>query len=224
MRHLAAVALLAGLLTPASAAPAQAAACDRTAMPYAGIPGAHLEPTDYVSRDRRPVRYTRWRGFVPGFDGMPFSVDVTVPCGTRGRQPTVVMAHGFTDDKTIWEETDRSQPRRLRVPAPPPTATGTTSGSRRAATSPSTTRRAGWHDSCGPDADGRASSGSAPARSACPMSTGSISTTSVGRSATRSGWPAGWCRAGSPIRAGWRSPAAPTAAAPPRWARCSEAG
>src|SRR2546423_525929 len=86
------------LLPPARAAAPQS--CARTAMPYRGVSGAQLVPTDYVSKDVPPVRYTRWRGTVPGFDGMPFSVDVTVPCGAAGRQPVVVMSHGFTDDKT----------------------------------------------------------------------------------------------------------------------------
>src|SRR5207244_10453023 len=97
----------ASLLLPSARASAPGA-CLRTAMPYRGLAGAALVPTDYVSKDVPPVRYTRWRGTVPGFDGMPFSVDVTVPCGSTGRQPTVVMAHGFTDDKTIWEETGKS--------------------------------------------------------------------------------------------------------------------
>jgi hypothetical protein len=83
------------------------ATCTRTPMPYAGLAGASLAATDHTSGDDPPVTYTRWRGTVPGFDGMPFSVDVTVPCGVTGRMPTVVMLHGFTDDKTIWQETGK---------------------------------------------------------------------------------------------------------------------
>lgn len=106
---LAAAVAAAGLTASVSVAPSSSAAdCVRTSMPYAGIAGASLTPEDHVSKDVPPVHYTRWRGTVPGFDGMPFSVDVTVPCGVTGPQPTVVMLHGFTDDKTVWQETGKS--------------------------------------------------------------------------------------------------------------------
>src|SRR5438309_79936 len=75
---------LAATALPAVGGHAADAGCARTAMPYRGIAGAALTPTDYVSRDVPPVLYTRWRGMVPGFDGMPFSVDVTVPCDSTG--------------------------------------------------------------------------------------------------------------------------------------------
>ena len=90
------------------AASAAADTCTPGAMPYADLPGAALVAEVHVSKDPRPVAYVRWRGFVPSFDGMPLSVDVTIPCRSRGPRPTVVMAHGFTDDKTIWEETGKS--------------------------------------------------------------------------------------------------------------------
>ena len=141
------------LVAPPSVSPVTAASCARTAMPFAGVAGANLEPTDYVSKDRPPVRYTRWRGFVPGFDGMPFSVDVTVPCGVRGPQPAVVMAHGFTDDKTIWEETGRSD--RVISQFRPATNSHWNNiwfASRGYVTVNYTAR--GWHDSCGPDSAG----------------------------------------------------------------------
>ena len=73
-------------------------------MPYAGIAGAALTPTAHATVDDEPAAYVRWRGTVPGFDGLPFSVDVTVPCGPPEPRPAVVMLHGFTDDKTVWEE------------------------------------------------------------------------------------------------------------------------
>ena len=85
-----------------------AAACDHTLVPYAGIAGASLTPVDHVTKDEPAVSYTRWSGTVPGYDGMPFSVDVTVPCNITGPTPTIVMAHGFSDDKTVWQETAKS--------------------------------------------------------------------------------------------------------------------
>src|SRR2546423_8163918 len=90
-----------------AAAPGAPDACAHTNVPYHGIAGASLVAIDEVSKDVPPVRYTVWRGTVPGFDGLPFSVDVTVPCGTTSRIPSIVMAHGFTDDKRVWEETGK---------------------------------------------------------------------------------------------------------------------
>src|SRR4051794_6858560 len=95
---------------PATVRAASAAApeCDHTLVPYAGLAGASLTPADFVTKDEPPVSYTRWSGTVPGFDGLPFSVDVTVPCNTSEATPAIVMAHGFSDDKTVWEETGKS--------------------------------------------------------------------------------------------------------------------
>ena len=91
---------------------------------------------------------------MPGFDGMPFSVDVTVPCGTTvGPTPTIVMAHGFTDDKTVWEETGKSD----RV-----VSEGRPEQNSRWNNIWFVTRgyvvvnytARGWHDSCGPNTPG----------------------------------------------------------------------
>ena len=65
----------------ATSAAAAAADCAPGVRPYADLPGAVLVPEVHISKDRRPVSYVRWRGTVPSFDGMPLSVDVTIPCG-----------------------------------------------------------------------------------------------------------------------------------------------
>jgi len=82
--------------------------CDHPYAPFSTIDGATVTVTDFVSKDEPPVLYTMWRGTVPSFDGLPLSVDVTIPCGAHGPLPLVEMNHGWTDDKTIWEETGRS--------------------------------------------------------------------------------------------------------------------
>jgi predicted acyl esterase len=152
------LALVVGVaLLPASvaaAAPAQPApTCAPGEMPYAGLPGASLTPETHVSVDADPVHYVRWRGTVPGYDGMPFSVDVTVPCGAEGPQPTVVMAHGFTDDKTVWEETGKSD----SVDSEERPATNSRWNNiwfaSRGYTVVNYTAR-GWRDSCGPETPG----------------------------------------------------------------------
>lgn len=147
-RALLAVALAAGALT----VPAARAACAAGGLtPFAGVPGASLTPTDFVSNDG--VAYTMFRGTVPSFDGLPMSVDVTIPCDATGSIPLVSMSHGWTDDKTIWEETGRSDTVMSEF------RRGSNSrwnniwfASRGYAVLNYTMR--GWHDSCGPKSPG----------------------------------------------------------------------
>jgi hypothetical protein len=143
------------------AAPMPQAACEPGVMPYSGLPGAALVPEVHTSRDERPVRYVRWRGTVPGFDGMPFSVDVTVPCGAQRPLPAVVMAHGFTDDKTIWEETGKSDTvESVTRPATNSRWNNIWFASRGYAVVNYTAR--GWRDSCGPETPGSTARTPAP--------------------------------------------------------------
>jgi hypothetical protein len=76
---------------PTSSADVRAGAavptCRPVPMPFAGIGDASLRPEVHVSKDATPVAYVRWRGTAPSFDGMPLSVDVTIPCGGATRRP-----------------------------------------------------------------------------------------------------------------------------------------
>jgi predicted acyl esterase len=141
-----------GLLAPvaghgnAAAAPA----CAPGAVPYRGISGATMTPTEYVSKDDPPLPYIRWRGTVPGFDGLPFSVDITVPCGADRPLPTVAMAHGFTDDKTVWEETGKGDKSVSRDRPEQDSHWNNVWFVTRGYAVLNYTAR-GWHDSCGPD-------------------------------------------------------------------------
>ena len=155
------------VLTPIRGGAAVAAtACSHARMPFAGLPGAQLSPTDHVSKDTPPISYTLWRGTAPGFDGMPFSVDVTVPCGGALPLPLVVMSHGFTDDKTVWEETGKSD-RIVSVGRPEQDSywNNISFASRGYAVLNYTSR--GWHDSCGPNVAG-AVTGVAPGPQCLP--------------------------------------------------------
>ena len=163
IRRVGLLAAVVGLLVPPAALQgAQAAGtCVHGPQPYAGIPGAALTAADYVSKDDPPLPYVRWRGTVPGFDGLPFSVDVTVPCGATGPLPTIAMAHGFTDDKTVWEETgkgDRSVSRDR--PEQDSHWNNVWFVTRGYAVLNYTAR--GWHDSCGPDTAGATKATPAP--------------------------------------------------------------
>lgn len=146
---LAAVMVVLGL-GPAARADRCAAASYR---PFAAVPGASVRATDYVSKDKPPVRYTMFRGTVPSFDGLPLSVDVTIPCDARGAIPLLSMNHGWTDDKTIWEETGRSDTVGSAFrPGSNAHWNNIWFASRGYAVLTYTMR--GWHDSCGPDAPG----------------------------------------------------------------------
>src|SRR5438270_10027244 len=155
-RRLSVALVLAALAAPlfAIGPVARAAACAADAYrPFAAVPGAALTPTNYGSKDRKPVRYVMWRGTVPSFDGLPLSVDVTIPCGARGPIPLVSMNHGWTDDKTIWEETGRSDTVGSTFrPGSNAHWNNIWFASRGYAVLTYTMR--GWHDSCGPDAPG----------------------------------------------------------------------
>ena len=108
--------------------------CETDRSPYADVPGADLTAEVHTSNDADPVRYVRWSGTVPSFDGLPLSVAVTVPCeAPDGALPAIAMLHGFTDDKTIWEETGRSDTVES-VDRPGANSRGTTSGSPHAGT------------------------------------------------------------------------------------------
>jgi len=155
-RRLSVALVLAALAAPlfAIGAVARAGACAADAYrPFAAVPGAGLTPTNYVSKDRKPVRYVMWRGTVPSFDGLPLSVDVTIPCDARGPIPLISMNHGWTDDKTIWEETGRSDTVGSTFrPGSNAHWNNIWFASRGYAVLTYTMR--GWHDSCGPDSPG----------------------------------------------------------------------
>ena len=146
---------------PPTGASPSAAECKPGPTPYAGLAGASLTPEVHTSKDTPPVAYVRWRGTVPSFDGMPLSVDVTVPCEVSGALPTVVMSHGFTDDKTVWEETGKSDTvHSLDRPGSNDRWNNIWFASRGYTVLTYTAR--GWRDSCGPDTPGRTAVGPPP--------------------------------------------------------------
>jgi predicted acyl esterase len=135
--------------------------CTPGPAPYANLAGATLVPEVHTSNDPDPVRYVRWRGTVATFDGMPLSVDVTVPCGDAQPRPAIVMLHGFTDDKTIWEETGKSDTvHSLDRPGSNDRWNNIWFASRGYVVVNYTAR--GWNDSCGPKTPGHSVAAPAP--------------------------------------------------------------
>src|SRR3954471_17961273 len=153
-----------GIATPAWGAPGAPRGPEAATpgpMPFRGLAGAHLEPTVETSKDAKPVHYVIWRGVAPSFDGLPLSVDVTVPCDVDGAAPLVVLPHGFTDDKTVWEETGKSD---TVVSKDRPAANSRWNNIWFASQGDTvlTYTARGWHDSCGPDTAGHTATAPAP--------------------------------------------------------------
>ena len=40
---------------------------------------------------------------MPSFDGIGLDTDLTLPPNASGPVPTIVMLHGWSEDKTKWE-------------------------------------------------------------------------------------------------------------------------
>lgn len=146
------IVLLAAASAVAALGPARASvACPAAYAPFEGFPGAQLVRTEYLSEDG--VAYAMYRGLAPSFDGLPMSVDVTVPCDAAGPMPLVTMAHGWTDDKTIWEETGRSDTVSSEFRRGSNHHWNNIWFAARGYAVLNYTAR-GWHDSCGPRAAG----------------------------------------------------------------------
>ena len=170
MKRLLAAALFAAavFVVPPTAGRAAPAPCSHAVVPFAGLSGAQLAPTDFVSKDT-PAVATRagggWRR-----DSTACRSRWTSPCraACRCRAPLVVMTHGFTDDKTVWEETGKSD-RIVSVGRPEQDTywNNISFASRGYAVLNYTAR--GWHDSCGPDAAGAVAGGAGAAVPAVPV-------------------------------------------------------
>ena len=88
----------AALLTATALALAAPAAADASAPAPFGHPctaqnGVRVCPTATLTQR------------VPSFDGVPLDVDVTLPATGKGPFPTIVMLHGWGNDKTSFEST-----------------------------------------------------------------------------------------------------------------------
>src|SRR6185503_12431282 len=92
-----------------------------------GLACSHVTTSDGVS-------YLKCSGEIPSFDGLGLDTDLSIPLDAKQARPTLVMLHGWSQDKTYWKPT--------RLPATARTrGIGTTSGSSRRGGSSSTTRR-----------------------------------------------------------------------------------
>ena len=49
------------------------------------------------------VSYMKCSGKIPSFDGLGLDTDISIPLGATRPAPTLVMLHGWSQDKTFWE-------------------------------------------------------------------------------------------------------------------------
>jgi dienelactone hydrolase len=84
------------LAAPVAVAAVQASA-DSTSSPL-GLSCAAQQSSDGIS-------YTMCSGEVPSFDGTGLDVDLTLPAGGTAPYPTIVMMHGWGNNKHEWEAT-----------------------------------------------------------------------------------------------------------------------
>lgn len=86
----------------ADAAATQAAAGCVTSSSLSSL---GLRSTAKTSSDG--VSYVMWSGKAPSWDGMPLSIDLTLPADSScSSRPLVAMNHGYGSDKTAWETAD----------------------------------------------------------------------------------------------------------------------
>ena len=49
------------------------------------------------------VSYMKCSGEIPSFDGLGLDTDLSIPLGATRPRQTLVMLHGWSEDKTVWE-------------------------------------------------------------------------------------------------------------------------
>ncbi len=54
------------------------------------------------------VSYMKCSGEIPSFDGLGLDTDLSLPLGATRPLPTIVMLHGWSQDKTYWEATTKA--------------------------------------------------------------------------------------------------------------------
>jgi hypothetical protein len=90
---------LALLLALAGAAGAQAK--NRPTLAQLAAVKLGLSCSKVTTSDK--VSYEKCSGEIPSFDGLGLDTDVSIPLGVSAPRQTLVMLHGWSQDKTYWE-------------------------------------------------------------------------------------------------------------------------
>lgn len=93
---LALIAVLAFALVSGAQAGAAAPTLDQLATSKLGLSCSKVTTSDNVS-------YMKCSGEIPSFDGIGLDTDVSIPIGVTKARQTLVMLHGWGQDKTFWE-------------------------------------------------------------------------------------------------------------------------
>jgi hypothetical protein len=90
------VALLAALVISTSAS-----AKSQPTLATIAAKKLHLACTKTTTTDK--VTYEKCTGEIKTFDGIGLDTDVSIPLTAKKARPTIVMLHGWSQDKTTWE-------------------------------------------------------------------------------------------------------------------------
>lgn len=93
---LALFAVLASALASGAQAGAAPPTLDQLAVSKLGLSCSQVTTSDDVS-------YMKCSGEIPSFDGLGLDTDLSIPIGVTKARQTLVMLHGWGQDKTVWE-------------------------------------------------------------------------------------------------------------------------
>jgi predicted acyl esterase len=102
MRPLARLAFLVALVTPSVAMSVTARA---EVDPVEAAEDLGLECAPATSTDG--VKYTKCTGEIPSFDGVGLDTDLSLPVKGDAPLPTMLMLHGWSQDKETWQSSSR---------------------------------------------------------------------------------------------------------------------
>src|SRR4051812_10366128 len=91
----------------AGTAAALAAPLTVAAVQASADPASPLGLTCAAQTSSDGVGYTMCSGEVPSFDGTGLDVDLTLPAGQAAPYPTILMMHGWGNNKHEWESTTK---------------------------------------------------------------------------------------------------------------------
>lgn len=86
------------------------------ALPGAAGAGARIDPADGAealgltcapATSEDGVEYTRCTGEIPSFDNVGLDTDLSLPKDGKPPYPTILMLHGWSQDKTAWQAASR---------------------------------------------------------------------------------------------------------------------
>lgn len=99
------LALLVALALVLSAGAAQARSSHATLAQLAAMT---LAPTCTKVKTADKFSYAKCSGEITSFDGVGLDIDISIPLSATTARPTIVMLHGWGQDKTFWEANSKA--------------------------------------------------------------------------------------------------------------------